>query len=315
MGVIAVADVNGQGLGVIQRGLASWNNATCVNVADSTESAASIKVSLKQPVRSTLTVKEGLANVAAAAATCSVTQVAHGDSCPKLASECGISPADFTEYNPEPNECSTLIAGEWVCCSAGALPDYSPKPYVTGTCYTYTVHSGDTCSALAAANSMTLDDLDNYNKETWGWTGCNPLPLDVSICLSTGDPPMPAPVSNAECGPLIPGTAYPTNGTALSDLNQCPLNACCDIWVRSSSAISISIFFIIIIIFFSMSICSKLKSHRAFVALQTNSVRNPTQPRGHLVLPPLARMAVSPTAALTLSITTLAVISHDSWLL
>ena len=41
---------------------------------------------------------------------------------------------------------------------------------------------------------------------------------------------MPAPVSNAVCGPTVPGTEQPTNGTALADLNPCPLNACCDIW-------------------------------------------------------------------------------------
>jgi hypothetical protein len=41
---------------------------------------------------------------------------------------------------------------------------------------------------------------------------------------------MPAPLANALCGPQVPGTEKPTDGTALSDLNPCLLNACCDVW-------------------------------------------------------------------------------------
>ena len=50
------------------------------------------------------------------------------------------------------------------------------------------------------------------------------------MCLSTGNPPMPAEITNAVCGPQVPGTKAPTDGTALADLNQCPLNSCCDRW-------------------------------------------------------------------------------------
>ena len=52
----------------------------------------------------------------------------------------------------------------------------------------------------------------------------------VKICLSTGSPPLPAPVSNALCGPLVPGTQAPAAGQALANINPCPLNACCDVW-------------------------------------------------------------------------------------
>lgn len=41
---------------------------------------------------------------------------------------------------------------------------------------------------------------------------------------------MPAIVDNAVCGPQVPGTERPTDGTKLADLNPCPLNACCDVW-------------------------------------------------------------------------------------
>lgn len=60
--------------------------------------------------------------------------------------------------------------------------------------------------------------------------GCRDLQAGYYICLSPGSPPMPASLQNAVCGPIVPGTATPPAGTNLSTLNQCPLNACCDIW-------------------------------------------------------------------------------------
>ncbi|EMT66128.1 Killer toxin subunits alpha/beta [Fusarium odoratissimum] len=48
--------------------------------------------------------------------------------------------------------------------------------------------------------------------------------------MSKGSPPLPAPVSNAQCGPTKPGTKMPTGNKKLADLNPCPLKACCNIW-------------------------------------------------------------------------------------
>lgn len=41
---------------------------------------------------------------------------------------------------------------------------------------------------------------------------------------------MPAPVDNAVCGPTKPGSRPPRGDQTLSDLNPCPLRACCNIW-------------------------------------------------------------------------------------
>lgn len=41
---------------------------------------------------------------------------------------------------------------------------------------------------------------------------------------------MPAVISNAVCGPQVNGTATAPHGADLSTLNECPLNASCDIW-------------------------------------------------------------------------------------
>jgi hypothetical protein len=34
---------------------------------------------------------------------------------------------------------------------------------------------GDTCSAIAATNDITIDEIDSYNNNTWGWLACDVL--------------------------------------------------------------------------------------------------------------------------------------------
>lgn len=120
--------------------------------------------------------------------------------------------------------------------SAGTLPNFAPTPQPDGTCATYTIQPNDDCSSIAATWSITVAEINSYNTDTWGWSGCTLIYADAIICLSTGNPPMPAVVANAVCGPQVPGTATPPAGTDLSQLNPCPLNACCDIWGQVSSS-------------------------------------------------------------------------------
>ncbi|KAB8277072.1 hypothetical protein BDV30DRAFT_223672 [Aspergillus minisclerotigenes] len=163
-------------------------------------------------------------------AECSTIKVVEGDSCGTLANRCGVSGADFEKYNTQSNLCSSLQPGQHVCCSAGTLPDFRPKPNPDGSCATYTVLVDESCKSIATANSITLEDLEEFNKKTWGWNGCGTLWQGTKICISSGDPPMPNSVANAICGPQVPGTEAPTDGEDLASLNPCPLNACCDIW-------------------------------------------------------------------------------------
>ncbi|KAJ5738136.1 glycoside hydrolase [Penicillium malachiteum] len=162
---------------------------------------------------------------------CTTVQVVSGDSCTTLVAECGISVDDFYEYNNATDLCSTLAVGQYVCCSAGDLPDLEPQEYSNGTCYTYLVVSGDTCSAIAASYDLTVDNIDTFNNQTWGWLGCDDLQAGENICLSSGDPPFPAAITNAVCGPQVPGTtANGTDsttgnpGTAASGTNGCISN-------------------------------------------------------------------------------------------
>ncbi|CAG8109170.1 unnamed protein product, partial [Penicillium nalgiovense] len=171
-----------------------------------------------------------LENKLVARAECSTKQVEGGDSCAALATKCGISAADFTKYNPATNFCSTLKPGQHVCCSSGTMPDFAPKPNADGSCATYTIQPDDNCADLAAQYSLTTQDLEDFNTNTWGWNGCSNVWVDSIICLSKGNPPMPAPMANAVCGPQKPGTEAPKDTTNITNLNPCPLNACCNVW-------------------------------------------------------------------------------------
>ncbi|KAF4228068.1 hypothetical protein CNMCM6805_002454 [Aspergillus fumigatiaffinis] len=92
------------------------------------------------------------------------------------------------------------------------------------------VKDNDNCDNLAAEYSLTRDDLAEFNKDTWGWNGCQLLYKDTVMCLSEGTAPFPAPIANAVCGPQKPGSKLPTDGLDIADVNPCPLNACCNIW-------------------------------------------------------------------------------------
>lgn len=163
-------------------------------------------------------------------ADCKVTQVVSGDSCASLATKCKIAPAEFTKLHPQKDFCSSLKPGQWVCCSSGTLPDMRPKPNADGSCFSYKVVSQDSCSKIAAAHNLKDADIATLNQKTWGFAGCSSLWPDMLLCLSSGDPPMPAPVANAKCGPQVPGTKKPAKGTSMASLNPCPLKACCNVW-------------------------------------------------------------------------------------
>ncbi|KAI0903547.1 class V chitinase Chi100 [Ustulina deusta] len=234
-----------------QHAVQSWKNNTCVTSVDATVDTAWQKVSYLIPssmgsnssaVNSTIPSSNSsiISNRAAFPRpgagkldirdTCSTVKVVAHDTCTTLAAECGITPAEFTDYNPSSTLCSTLVAGQHVCCSSGTLPDYAPSPYANGTCYTYMVITDDSCSSLAASYDITVDDIETWNANTWGWYGCSNLLAGYTICLSSGYAPQPSTITNAVCGPQVNGTTILPGGTNFSSINECPLNACCDIW-------------------------------------------------------------------------------------
>ncbi|KAI8262413.1 hypothetical protein K4K56_005864 [Colletotrichum sp. SAR 10_98] len=164
---------------------------------------------------------------------CSYIQVLGGDTCTSLASRCGIRGSQFTTYNPK-IDCANpnaLQPNQYVCCSAGDPGGWKPAPGDDGTCATHLIASGDTCSSLSLQYGLTEEEIEGFNKgKTWAWTQCKDMLIDYNMCLSSGNPPLPPPQEGAQCGPLVPGTTQPTDGTSMVDLNPCPLKACCSNW-------------------------------------------------------------------------------------
>ncbi|KAJ6118862.1 Killer toxin subunits alpha/beta 6 [Penicillium samsonianum] len=164
-------------------------------------------------------------------AECRSIRVDGKDTCPSLATRCGIGGTAFENFNKgTPNFCSTLQPGQPVCCSSGTLPDVTPDPNPDGSCTYHEVQDGEYCNTIAATYGLTTDDLYDFNKKTWAWDGCDNLPLGLRICVSEGFPPLPASVWNAECGPTVPDTKPPKEGEELAEMNPCPLDVCCNIW-------------------------------------------------------------------------------------
>ncbi|KAJ5815875.1 hypothetical protein N7447_008108 [Penicillium robsamsonii] len=111
--------------------------------------------------------------------------------------------------------------------TSGAVGGAALQASNDGLCSKYVVQAGETCSMIAQAQSITEADIETYNARSWGWLGCGHLLQGTSICISAGEPMMPAALSNAVCGPRVPGTGRPTNWSGLGSLNPCPANQCC----------------------------------------------------------------------------------------
>ncbi|KXH62440.1 glycosylhydrolase family 18-6 [Colletotrichum nymphaeae SA-01] len=227
----------------IQDALKTWDNATCLSFEDSISVSGQVKFTTPLlPSNGTIPTNGTTNSTIAkrvhgtthsrlhARAECRTVQVESGDSCAALATKCGITGAEFTKINSASDFCATLRPKQHVCCSTGDMPDFSPDKNSDGSCYSYQVKANDNCDDLAAEYSLTRQKLEDFNKKTWGWNGCQLLFTDTIMCLSDGTPPFPAEIANANCGPQKPGTTPPTDGSDIAKLNPCPLNACCNIW-------------------------------------------------------------------------------------
>ncbi|KAJ5088699.1 Peptidoglycan-binding Lysin subgroup [Penicillium angulare] len=218
----------------IDHALQTWSKGSCLS-SDGHDSIKSKTTRLGDSEVSKRSIFPSLEGFLAPRADCRTVEVISGDGCASLASRCGISGADFDKYNTETGLCGNLKVSQRVCCSAGSLPNIIPKKQSDGTCGTYTIQANDNCADLAAHFGLTQDKISDLNEDTWGWAGCgvNDLKIGQIICLSEGNTPMPAPLSNAVCGPQVPDTKAPSgdyNGWNLTTLNPCLLNACCSGW-------------------------------------------------------------------------------------
>ncbi|KAL4811649.1 glycoside hydrolase superfamily [Aspergillus spinulosporus] len=209
--IFGIMATSGGTFAPIQDAIKSWANATCLEFQGSMTFKGAVKFTRPLVQNRTATAHAQVhsnSTLAArglhARAECRTEQVESGDSCAKLAEKCGISGAEFTQYNPGKDFCAKLMPKQHVCCSKGDLPDFSPKPNEDGSCFTYQVKENDNCDNLAAQFSLTRDDLEDFNKNTWGWNGCNLLFIDTIMS--------------------------PNRWLRYAEMNPCPLNACCNIW-------------------------------------------------------------------------------------
>ncbi|KAI1852620.1 hypothetical protein JX266_002161 [Neoarthrinium moseri] len=232
------ADIKGN-VTAVQDVVRGWSEGRCLAEYDQEEVMKSTSVGITSALmdESSLVSSSGGGGGAErrelhARATCKFAQADPGDGCWALEQKCKISRSDLIKYNGGKSDfCDTVKSGQYVCCGSGDLPDFSPQPDADGNCKAYTVQLKDLCGTIAAANQISnWTKLEEVNKDSWGWTGCANLQPGQNICLSKGKPPMPNPIVGATCGPQVPGTQMPTNGTKLADLNPCPLNVCCNIW-------------------------------------------------------------------------------------
>lgn len=192
-------------LTAVQRDLKSWVDGKCVSTTRGASAVSLANFELLE-VKTASAIKNvtapasgrnGTVHQLNARGDCRTISVIGGDLCDPLAARCGISEKDLEKYNPKKNFCDTLQAGQRVCCSAGTLPDIRPKPNKDGSCFVQYVALGDDCSKLSAKYGLTKEEINGFNdKKTWGWTGCDDMLAGINICLSKGDPPMPASISN-----------------------------------------------------------------------------------------------------------------------
>ncbi|KAF1732354.1 Killer toxin subunits alpha/beta [Beauveria bassiana] len=243
--------IDGQ-FGRVQRALQSWKNGTCVDTGaapvrwESLTFTSPLAVSNSFGANKTtvsngsFSGSDGLPRRPAILTGrgdrdgCSPIQVEAGDGLETLARECGLSIEEFAQYNPEATRSVKYVPGQRLCCDASGAASAKERralaPDSDGYCHSYLVKMGDSCSALSATYGIKNDDIEEWNKKTWGWNGCNKMFAGYNICLSKGYPPMPAPVKNAVCGPQVKGTGRYPHDIDPTSLNECRLNACCNIW-------------------------------------------------------------------------------------
>ncbi|KAF5232628.1 hypothetical protein FAUST_8660 [Fusarium austroamericanum] len=222
------------GLESVQAAARTWSNGKCISIAGASKSSISLGILTTNIVKARNVELQsrfaGVDNLLAPRADCRAIQVVSGDSCASLAKKCKVSTTNFNKYNNKKNFCSTLAPKQWVCCSAGTLPDKTPQPSKDGTCFIYKIKSGDGCYSLGVNFGITQKFIEDVNKNTWGFNGCTRLQLGQPICLSKGKNPMPMAIAGAVCGPQKPGSKKPASaktGWDLAGMNPCPLNACC----------------------------------------------------------------------------------------
>lgn len=168
--------VNGDGnVGSTQRALRSWSDAECMT-GDATLGLENVEIDLISGNEISISPDAPMDDDSATSlsqfvrrqtGTCRFTQVQAGDGCWAVSERCGITVDQLESFNGGGDFCDTLKLDQYVCCSSGSLPDFSPQPGSDGACFAYTVQADDFCASIAEAHQMTVEDIENRNNQTW----------------------------------------------------------------------------------------------------------------------------------------------------
>ena len=171
-GIVANADGS---VGSTQRALRSWSDADCL-AGDTSDGLEDVEIDLTSAADISITPAtagdqdnpDTLSRlVERQSGTCEFTQVQAGDGCYAISERCGVTISEVESFNGGGDFCNTLKVDQYVCCSSGSLPDFSPQPNDDGSCFAYTVQPDDFCSKIAEAHQMTIEDIESRNDETW----------------------------------------------------------------------------------------------------------------------------------------------------
>lgn len=191
-GIYVATDGN---FGPVQHALQSWKNGGCVDIKAGIMDWQTVTFASPLALNSSLgrnnttaihhkfsgghgsRVRSSSTDLTGQEDGCNAITVAAGDDHDTLARECGITSTEFAKYNPSLPTSNGFQMGQLVCCGtrvvAGAKNAVSliaaPQADGNGYCYAYTVKTGDNCASLSASYGVTNDDIEEWNKETWGW--------------------------------------------------------------------------------------------------------------------------------------------------
>lgn len=174
-----VVDPQGD-LAWVQKATRSWAEARCVDESSSEAFESSVQFGSNIPVVRQSPLPKRRAPFRPS--NCERIQAAHGDTIESLASVCGITTKELTKLNSLPDDWEPHPY-QWVCCSPGLRKRAAPSPRPDGTCVSYIVQNLDTCYSISTSYDITQADLYTFNKQMWGWGGCNNLFPGMRICV------------------------------------------------------------------------------------------------------------------------------------
>ncbi|KAF4200743.1 hypothetical protein CNMCM8927_002563 [Aspergillus lentulus] len=127
LGVFADATGN---LASVLNALRVWNKGLCLTGADNQQVWSNTPINV---LKRHAAVKSDNTTIAARFKTkllprdtCTYVQAIANDGCWSLAQRCNITQAELRQYNSDRNFCNNITVGEYVCCSPGSLPGFSP---------------------------------------------------------------------------------------------------------------------------------------------------------------------------------------------